>query len=57
MSLRCKNKALDDWLVLAKGYTPCYGTDRCGGISLTPEEQSQMESGEFTSKVKELVGG
>lgn len=33
LALRCGNPDLDEWLVRVKGYTPCYGTDRCEGIA------------------------
>jgi len=50
LKLRCKNKELDDWLVNTKGFTPCYGTDRC--IFAPPTEPPAEEVETETEKTR-----
>ena len=54
LSLRCRHKELDDWLVLVKDCVPCYGTYKCGEGE-KPKEPSAAEQAAEAQAIKEWM--
>jgi len=53
LEFRCQNKALDDWLVTAKGYKRVYGTDRC---DFSSRPKTPTDKPEWLEEMEEHAG-
>lgn len=54
LAMRCESKELDNYLVNVHGYTPCYGTYRCG-IGEKPTEPTAWEVAAEAQAIKDWM--